>query len=61
MKFRECPFCGSNEVFFITDEEQLLEDTTTGFILCRGCGFSSDVFYSEKVAFEKWDRRVDNI
>lgn len=58
MKFRECPFCGSDRVDFYPDEEQLLEYTTTGFIWCRGCDFSSDSFYSEEVAFEKWDRRV---
>jgi len=52
-----CPFCGSDKVAFTPDEEQLLEATTTGFIWCHGCGFSSDSFYSEKIATEKWNRR----
>ena len=57
MKFKECPFCGSNEVYFYPDEEQQLENTTTGFVWCRGCDFSSDSFYSEEQAYEKWNRR----
>ena len=58
MKFRECPFCGSENVFFCPDEEQYSENTTTGFIWCHGCGFSSDSYYSEEHAFEVWDKRV---
>lgn len=57
VKLKKCPFCGSKNVAFTPDEEQLLENTTTGFILCYGCGFSSDSFYSEKIAAEKWNRR----
>ena len=52
-----CPFCGSDNVAFMPDEEQFLENTTTGFIWCHGCDFTSDSFYSEKVAAEKWNRR----
>ncbi|WP_306574579.1 Lar family restriction alleviation protein [Anaerotruncus massiliensis (ex Togo et al. 2019)] len=52
-----CPFCGSNRVNFIPDEEQQIESTTTGFIWCHGCDFSSDSFYSEEIAIEKWNRR----
>lgn len=57
VKLKKCPFCGSDNVAFTPDEEQLLEDTTTGFIWCHGCGFSSDSFYSEEIAAEKWNRR----
>ena len=58
MKLRECPFCGSDKVGFCPDEEQYLESTITGFIWCNGCGFTSDSFYSEKVAAKKWNRRA---
>lgn len=53
-----CPFCGSDNVAFTPDEDQQLEDTTTGFIWCHGCGFSSDSFYSEGIAAEHWNRRA---
>ena len=56
-KLKKCPFCGSDNVAFTPDEEQLLEDTTTGFIWCHECGFSSDSFYSEEIAAEKWNQR----
>lgn len=56
-ELKKCPFCGSDNVSFTPDEEQLLEDTTTGFIWCHGCDFSSDSFYSEEIAAEKWNRR----
>ena len=57
-RLKPCPFCGSDRVSFLPDDEQLLEDTITGFIWCRGCGFSSDSFYSEKDALENWNRRT---
>ena len=54
-----CPFCGSKRVEFTPDEEQYDElNTTTGFIWCHGCDFSSDSFYSRKIAVEKWNRRA---
>lgn len=56
---KPCPFCGSDNVIFCPDEEQWLEDITTGFVWCRGCGFTSDSFYSEEIAAEKWNRRAD--
>lgn len=59
-ELKPCPFCGSSKVFFTPDEEQQLDSTTTGFIWCHGCDFSSDSFYSRKTAIEKWNRRVDN-
>lgn len=58
VKLERCPFCGSDLVEFTPDEEQQIEDTTTGFIWCHGCGFSSDSFYNEKIAAEKWNRRA---
>lgn len=58
-KLKKCPFCGSDNVIFILDEEQLLEEAITGFIWCYRCGFSSDTYYSEEIAEEKWNRRVD--
>ena len=57
-KLKKCPFCGSDNVMFILDEEQLLENTITGFIWCYRCGFSSDSYYSEEIAAERWNRRV---
>lgn len=57
-RLEPCPFCGSDNVAFTPDEDQQLEDTTTGFIWCHGCGFSSDSFYSEKIAAEHWNRRA---
>ena len=60
IKLKPCPFCGSSKVFFTPDEEQQIDSTTTGFIWCHGCDFSSDSFYSRKIAIEKWSRRVDN-
>lgn len=57
-KLEPCPFCGSGNVAFTPDEEQQLEDTTTGFIWCHGCGFSSDSFYSKEIAAEHWNRRA---
>ena len=60
-ELKPCPFCGSSKVFFTPDEEQQIDSTTTtGFIWCHGCDFSSDSFYSRKIAIEKWSRRVDN-
>ncbi len=59
-ELKPCPFCGSDRVEFFPDEEQIIEDTTTGFILCQDCGFSSDRFYSEAHAAEKWNRRPDS-
>lgn len=56
-ELKPCPFCGSDNVTFTPDEEQPLERTTTGFIWCHGCGFSSDSFYSAKIAADKWNRR----
>lgn len=58
MELKPCPFCGSKNVSFVEDEEQLIDETITGFIWCHGCGFSSDSFYSEEVAAEKWNRRT---
>lgn len=52
---KKCPFCGSEKVEFVPDEEQLLDTTTTGFIWCHGCDFTSDSFYSEEIASEKGD------
>lgn len=53
-----CPFCGSDNVSFTPDEEQHDEiETITGFIWCHGCNFSSDSFWSEEKAVEKWNRR----
>ena len=54
---KKCPFCGSENVEFMPDELQLLDDTVTGFIWCHGCDFTSDSFYSEEMAAEKWNRR----
>lgn len=56
-ELKPCPFCGSERVNFTPDEEQQLEDTTTGFIWCHGCDFSSDSFYSKEIAADKWNRR----
>jgi Lar family restriction alleviation protein len=58
-ELKPCPFCGGEQVFFMPDEdeEQHSEDTTTGFIWCQGCGFSSDTFFKD-VAFQKWNRRA---
>ena len=58
-KFKSCPFCGSDNVGFYPDEDQEMEDTTTGFVWCHGCDFSSDSFYDEDKAAEKWNRRVN--
>ncbi len=55
---KKCPFCGSDNVEFMPDEEQLLESTTTGFIWCHGCDFTSDSFFSEEIAAGKWNRRA---
>ena len=52
-ELKPCPFCGSSKVFFTPDEEQQIDSTTTGFIWCHGCDFSSDSFYSRKIAIEK--------
>jgi Lar family restriction alleviation protein len=57
IKLKKCPFCGSENVAFTPDDEQPLEDTTTGFIWCHGCDFTSDSFYSEETAAKKWNRR----
>lgn len=56
-ELKPCPFCESGNVIFAPDEEQLLESTTTGFILCYGCGFSSASFYSRYIATKMWNRR----
>ena len=57
-KLEACPFCESDKVEFTPNEEQHEElDTTTGFIWCHGCGFSSDSFYSEAIAAAHWNRR----
>jgi len=58
-KFKPCPFCGSDNVGFYPDEDQEMEDTTSGFVWCHGCDFSSDSFYDEDKAAEKWNRRVN--
>jgi Lar family restriction alleviation protein len=58
-ELKACPFCGSNRVSFYQDEEQHEElDTTTGFIWCRGCDFSSDSYLSYAIAVEKWNARA---
>lgn len=57
VELKKCPFCGSDNVEFMPDEKQFSGDTTTGFIWCHGCDFSSDGFYSEEIAVKKWNRR----
>lgn len=57
---KPCPFCGSENVEFIPNEEQAIDNTKTGFILCFGCGFSTDTFYSERHAAKAWNRRAQN-
>ena len=59
IKLKPCPFCGSDRVEFMPDEEQPCEIATTGFIWCHGCDFTSDSFYSETKAAEAWNRRVE--
>lgn len=58
VELKPCPFCGSDNVGFYEDEVQTSEETTTGFIWCHGCDFSSDSFYNEEIAAEKWNRRA---
>lgn len=55
---KPCPFCRSDRVAFYPDEEQPYDDTVTGFIWCHGCGVSTDSYYSEARAAEKWNRRA---
>ena len=56
-ELKPCPFCGSKRVLFIEHDEQNYEDRTEGFILCEGCGFSSDTYFVEN-AIQKWNRRA---
>ena len=57
-ELKPCPFCGSDNTEFMPDEEQWIDTTTTGFIWCHGCNFTSDSYYSEEKAAEKWNRRA---
>ena len=59
MELKPCPFCGSKNVEYVPVEEQHYEDHTEGFIWCRGCDFSSDVFLDPKIAAGKWNRRAE--
>lgn len=59
-KLKPCPFCGSNEVEFIEDEEQLIKNTITGYILCSNCYVTTDSFFNEERAIKAWNRRVNN-
>lgn len=59
MEFKNCPFCGSNRVYYTEAEEQNYTDHVEGFIWCHGCNFTSDVFLDEKVAAELWNRRAN--
>lgn len=43
---------------FVPDDEQPLNITTTGFIWCHGCDFTSGSFFSEEIAAGKWNRRA---
>lgn len=61
INLKPCPFCGSDMVAFLPDEEQPYDHTTLGFIYCSGCGFSSDSYYSEAQAAEKWNRRSETM
>jgi len=58
-ELKPCPFCGSDMVEFVPDEKQLIKNTTTGFIWCYCCDFTSDSFYNKKIATRKWNRRAD--
>lgn len=58
-ELKPCPFCGSEKVFFTPDEEQPYENTELGFIWCHGCDFTTDSYYSERIAAEKWNRRAN--
>ena len=60
MELKPCPFCGSNKVDYYPIEEQNYEEHLEGFIWCKGCGFSSDVFLDKEIAKEKWNRRALN-
>jgi Lar family restriction alleviation protein len=57
-ELKKCPFCGSDNVVFVPDDEQPLNTTTTGFIWCHGCDFTSDSFFGEEIAAGKWNRRA---
>lgn len=61
MELKPCPFCGSNGVNYVPTPEQNYEDHEEGFILCHGCGFSSDVFLDPEIAAEKWNRRANDV
>ncbi len=62
-ELKNCPFCGSDKVDFMPDEEQPdfeeMEEET-GFIYCHECGFSSDSYF-KKDAYEHWNRREPGV
>ena len=53
-ELKPCPFCGGDAK--IVD----VEDLKGFFALCKHCNASTRIFYSEEVAIEAWNRRVDN-
>ena len=61
MELKPSPFCGSDRVDYVPIPEQNYKDHVEGFIWCRGCGISSDVFLDPEIAAEKWNRRADHV
>lgn len=57
-ELKPCPFCGSDAVKYEPIEEQDYEGHLKGFIWCRGCDFTSDVFLNLEIAAKKWNRRA---
>ena len=63
---KPCPFCGSEDVYFVGGVRDPIWPLFPAAILCYGCGMGVEFAYfptveeAKKEAYESWDRRSDH-
>lgn len=61
LKFKPCPFCGSDEIHVLHHDGNCLGESFTSYnICCMKCGGMTDFFDTPEKAARRWNRRVAN-